>query len=311
VTIRVLIAESEPEDLLFLQDVVEDIASQSDWGRRVSLEATLASSLAEAEAILSSRDQPHSHVSLVLLASHLPDGDGPEGFRRLERIAPEVPVIMLIQPHSDPQQAAAQQDMAAQLIREGAQDFLIASEIDCHPLAHAMRTAIERHRLRTATRAAVTMDPITGLLNHQGFLAAAEHDRNVAERLGLRSVVLIAHRPDLAEFAAAFGEQQSQLILTGIADRLREISQPTDLLGKGVDEQFFLAFSELEPASLERRCQQIRDVAATHRIAVSWAMSDPAQPLRAASIETLLEQAQRDLGVRSETFAPRFLTAHS
>ena len=65
-------------------------------------------------------------------------------------------------------------------------------DLDCAPLAHAMRNAMERHRMVCAMRASATTDALTGLPNRGGFLTYADRDRKLAERLGRRLMVLVA-----------------------------------------------------------------------------------------------------------------------
>ena len=109
--------------------------------------------------------------------------------RRIQAAAPHVPVILM----------AAKEDIevAVRLVREGAQDFLIAPEIDAAPLAHALGTAIERQRLLSAARAATGEDPFTGLPNRKAFLALGERDRRMAEKLGCRWMLVLTEPTNL------------------------------------------------------------------------------------------------------------------
>ena len=137
---RVLITESEPEDMLFLRDVLLEIGQGGYWNDWVHIEIVHAGSWGESAAILASNP-----VDVLLLNLDLPDSQGIETFRRAQKIAPEVPVVLLI--------GVGEAALGLRLIRDGAQDFLEKKQVDCAPLAHAMRHAIERHRLFTAARA--------------------------------------------------------------------------------------------------------------------------------------------------------------
>lgn len=80
----------------------------------------------------------NTEYSIVLLDLNLPDTFGIEGCRRIQRVAPLVPVVVLTNENSE--------ELAAQAMREGAQDYLIKREIDRKLLVRSIRYAIERHR---------------------------------------------------------------------------------------------------------------------------------------------------------------------
>ncbi len=204
--LRILLIESEPEEMLFLHDVLREIEETRclpEWPR---IEPLPAATWQEAEPILSA-SPPH----VILL-----DLNGEEGagvFRLVQAAAPEVPVILTV--------SSDDEAVAVKLIREGAEDFLFKNQIDCAPLAHALRNAVLRHRLLAAARAAALTDSLTGLCNRAGFLALAARDRKLAERLQRRWMLLIAEPKNSPEIAAAFGEQRRDLQLIEAADHLR------------------------------------------------------------------------------------------
>ena len=62
------------------------------------------------------------------------------------------------------------ENLANRLLREGAQDVLLKSELECAPLARAIRYAIERQRRASAARASAFVDHLTGVLTRDAFL---------------------------------------------------------------------------------------------------------------------------------------------
>lgn len=75
-------------------------------------------------------------VEIVLLDLGLPDAHGLDTVRRAHEVSPNVPVIALT-------------GLAAEAIKEGAQDYLIKGQIENRALPRAFRHAIERHRIPT------------------------------------------------------------------------------------------------------------------------------------------------------------------
>ena len=172
-SLRVLLADSNAGDLAFLEDAIAEAGEPRYWPGYVHLQVYAVANWTEAEEILSS-----GGIDVLLLNPDLPDSRGETTFRRAQAAAPQVPVILLLETGDSAD--------ALRMIRSGAQDFLIKTEVDCAPLAHALSTAIERHRLLTAVRAGCATDSLTSLPNRNSFLRLADRDRRLAEVLGLR-----------------------------------------------------------------------------------------------------------------------------
>jgi PleD family two-component response regulator len=270
---RVLLIESEPEDVVFLRDVLTEIGEGRYWDNWVNVEILEANSWSRASAILASE-----LVDVVLLDLDIADSQGMETFRRAQRAAPHIPMVLLV--------GAAEESLGLRLVRDGAQDFLVKKQVDCAPLAHAMRNAIERHRLLTASRASSTHDTLTGLLNRAGFLASADRDRKLAEKLGDRLIVMVAEIP------AGLSEQQRDLALVEAADHLRKVAGPSDLLARIGCTRFGMTIFETESKSVEAAYARIRAALRQHRIQTGAAVFSPNDP---STLDALLDQASSDL----------------
>ena len=277
--LRVLLIESEPEDVMFLRDVLTEIDDGRFWDSWVHIETLHAATLADACALL--ENEP---ADLILLNSDLTDSQGIETFRRVQAAAPQTPVVLLTE--------SPDESLALKMIREGAQDFLIRKEVDCAPLAHAIRASIERHRLITAARASAVIDSLTGLTNRGGFFTLADRDRRLADRLCRRLLIVIAEPKNLAELAASFGDQRRDLALVEAADHLRNIAGATDLVARIGEKRFAIALFETDVESLEQAWARIQPIAEAHRISVGSAIFDSSRPV---SLDVLLEQAALEL----------------
>ena len=82
-------------------------------------------------------------VDIVLLDMGLPDEHGLDTVRRAHAVAPGIPVIVLT--------GLDDELLAAEAMKEGAQDYLIKGQIENRALPRALRHAIERHRMQTET----------------------------------------------------------------------------------------------------------------------------------------------------------------
>jgi PleD family two-component response regulator len=270
---HVLLIESEPEEVVFLRDVLMEIGEGRYGANWVNMEILEAGSWAHASAILSSEP-----VDIMLLDLDILDSQGIETFRRAQRSASDIPVVLLV--------GGSEEELGLRLVRDGAQDFLVKKQVDSAPLAHAMRNAIERHRLLTASRAASTHDPLTGLLNRSGFLTCANRDRKLAERLERRLLVMVA------EISSANDEQRRDLAILEAADHLRSLTGPADLLARIESTRFSITIFDSESESVEAAWARIRAALRQHRIQLGAAIFSSDHP---ATLDALLEQAVIDL----------------
>jgi PleD family two-component response regulator len=269
VTVRVLLTESGIETTLFLREVLTELDGGRYWSAWVQLQTSYAATCADAAFILSAES-----IDILLLDLDLPDHQGAEAFRLLQTAAPHVPVVLLV----DPDGAV----LAERLVREGAQDFLLKPEVDCRPLARAMRNALDRHRLLAATRATAMTDGLTGLLTRPAFLTLAGRDRVLAERLSRRMMILVAEPVNLDG-----GSQRRDLALVDAADGLRTLAGPAALVARLSPSRFGVAVFDTEAESVEEIRSRFHG-----KISFGTALFDPHYPV---SLDALLEQAASTL----------------
>lgn len=284
--VRVLVATASSDEILFLQEVLEDIQTGRYWRGWVSIQVLMSMSLTDAITVLANES-----VDAVVFDLELCGGRALDAFHRLQAAAPNTPVILIADQENT--------DAAVRLLREGAQDFLIARSLDASPLAHALGTAIERQRLIVSANAARMADAFTGLLNRTAFLAFADRDRKLAERIGCRWMVMLAEPNDLdclprnilagREGLAAEGYD---LRLIETAEHVRRFAGPTDLVARVGAFRFGLGIFDTPHETVEAAWSRIYATAQENQIALGAAIFDFTHP---ASLETLIEQAEMDL----------------
>jgi PleD family two-component response regulator len=273
-TLRVLVVESEPDEVLFLRDVLAELDGSREWSQWTHIEALFASSWAEAAVLLASE-----RVDVIVLDIDLSDTRGKETFERYQNSVPQIPAVLLIQ-------ETAEQALAEHLLREGAQDFLLRRQVDCAPLAHAIRSAIDRHRLLASVRATSMVDSLTGLLTRDAFLLLAERDRNLASAMHRRQLLILAE-PKTREDA-----QARDLQLIGAAEQLRNLAGATDLVARVGLMHLALSVLDSDRESAEEIWARMHQAAVSADISLGVAVFDPQQPL---ALDQLLERAAKDL----------------
>ncbi len=124
--LSVLLIEDNPVDAA----LVGKILKKADMRVRLSVASTLTDGLAHID---------NAAFDVLLLDLHLPDSHGEETLTRIREHEPRIPVVVLTGNDDD--------QLAVQLVRWGAQDYLVKGRCDHRTFLRTIRYAIERQRL--------------------------------------------------------------------------------------------------------------------------------------------------------------------
>lgn len=135
-------------------------------------------------------------VDLVLLDLSLPDARGLETVRRITAAAPDTPIVVLT--------GLNDEGFALQAVREGAQDYLLKSQIDTLLLVRSIGYAIERQRLLRERKQA-----------EKELKASQEFALNIIDS-SLDIIIAVDHERHLIKFnraaEQAFGYQREEVL---------------------------------------------------------------------------------------------------
>ena len=106
-------------------------------------------------------------VDIILLDLGLPDGEGMDTVRRVRRLAPQIPLIVLT--------GRDDENTVEQAMLEGAQDYLVKGQIETRALPRALRHAIERFRL--LAKAAATNIELERRVQEKDLMLSEIHHR--------------------------------------------------------------------------------------------------------------------------------------
>lgn len=127
-TIHILLIEDSRDDIIQIREYLADTSQPLVQSQFVISEA---STLAYGLHLLK-----ENGCDIVLLDLRLPDSAGAETFRAVHASAQELPIILLTH--------TADEALAVQLLREGAQDYLFKNELRPHLLHRAVQYALQR-----------------------------------------------------------------------------------------------------------------------------------------------------------------------
>ncbi len=135
-------------------------------------------------------------VDLVILDLGLPDSQGLETFIRVNKKAPNLPVVVLT--------GLADENLGLAAVRQGAQDYLVKGSVDYKVLAQTIRYALERRRSQEAILAErQRLYAVLDTLPAHVHVMAADHQIRFANR----------------RFREAFGVWQGKLCYEIMHDR--------------------------------------------------------------------------------------------
>ena len=203
--LKLLLVEDMLEDEQLLCEALLEIEENRLWCNWRSSSVVPVDRLAAALDCLG-----RASFDAILLNLSLPDSSPLlDTFLNVNACAADTPILILFDQPDE--------NLANRLLREGAQDVLVKAEVECAPLARAIRYAIERQRAARSLQASAFVDRLTGVLTREAFLAASAY-RGRQELLSL--VEIPADRETLDP------------LLIQAAETLRDAFEAPALLGR-------------------------------------------------------------------------------
>jgi two-component system, cell cycle response regulator len=218
-TLKLLLVEDDLEDEQLLCEALIEIEENRQWCTWRTSSIVHVEQLADVLDCLR-RDR----FDAVLLNLSLPDSPALlDTFLEAKACARGVPIVVLADEDDE--------NLANRLLREGAQDIVLKSELECASLARSLRYAIERQCRTSALRSSPFVDDLTGALTRQGFVTIAEHytqlSRHSREALLLASIDIVA-----VPEATQDDRDARELVLIRAAEVLRGVFEAPCLLGR-------------------------------------------------------------------------------
>lgn len=280
--IKVLVVEeNQPEYAPWFQVVSNGVNSDQFESERVA-------SLSKALVLL--EKEPYD---VILLDLALPDSVGIATFSQICVRVPEVPIVVI--------SALENKNHAFEVLREGAQDYLIKGEVDVNLLRRTLLYAIERHRSRVLLQQLSFNDELTGLLNRRGFLSMAQQQLKIAQREDWELVLLFADLDSLKNINDSFGHTEGDRALKSIATVLKKTFRTSDLIARlGGDEFIVLALNapatgvQTMTTRLQSNLDRLNSQNRYYQLSLSIGIAQ-FDPNRVSSLETMIMEADKAL----------------
>lgn len=235
---RLLLIEGDPWDAGLVQEALDELEERPHanlLGRPV--EYFHAETLEEAIAATAK-----ASYDIILLDLAMGGAAGLHPYLRLRDLAPTTPFVILTGRTDEP--------LALTAMREGAAGYVLKEELDCLPLARALRSAWDRQQILNASAEMPGTDDLTGLTSRAGFLYLGEMVVRLAARWHKTARLSVVNLSAYDAMEDAFGAQARDMALIETAEMVRELFPDADLLARTGPLQFAV-LSLGEPASPE------------------------------------------------------------
>jgi two-component system cell cycle response regulator len=208
--------------------------------------------------------------------------------------APQVPLVVLT--------GADDEQTAVDALCAGAQDCLAKGQVESKLLAHALWSAVERHRLTQHVRTMSLIDELTGLHNRHGFEVIAMHQLRLADRYARSVLLIFVDINGLKRINDLMGHHEGDRAIVETATALKDSFRGCDIAARWGGDEFVVLTSECPSDSADVLIDRLatnlwlREISAglpyELRVTAGSAAYDPANP---CSLGNLIRQADEDM----------------
>jgi DNA-binding NarL/FixJ family response regulator len=276
--LKLLLVEDDLEDEQLLCEALIEIEEQRQWCNWRSSSIVQVERLADALDCLRRQE-----FDVILLNLSLPDSPVLlDSFLETNAAAEGAPIVVLADAQDD--------NLANWLLREGAQDVLLKSELECAPLARSLRYAIERQRKIQTLRASPFLDELTGALTAQAFFTMAGHSAQLSRH---HRPVLLAASVEISDLSEKTQDDREvrELVLIRAAEVLRETFQSPALVGRLAQRRFGMILAGMTAIAAE-------DLLQSAVLEIEAAARSQGQPRAAARFS--IQEVDLDTGVEQQ-----------
>ncbi|MDO9151297.1 MAG: EAL domain-containing protein [Methylotenera sp.] len=224
-SLTILLVEDNPGDIRLVRELLA-----ADQSERFIL--VTADRQETALAILDNQD-----ITAILLDLELPDGSGLNTLLKIHANAPGIPIVVL--------SSTADESLAVRSVQQGAQDFLVKGYVDAHQLTRSLRYAIERKRTEERLNHLAHHDSLTGLSNRKHFYDTLKNSIALARRHETKLALLLLDLNGFKSINDTLGHYVGDLLLQGVAHRLRECMRETDCVARIGGDEFTMILTDM------------------------------------------------------------------
>ncbi len=191
-----------------------------------------------------------ARFSAVITDLNLPDSSGIGTLQRLVATGSDIPVIVLTHSDDDP--------VAIEMVKCGAQDYLIKGQSDGALILKTVRYAIERKLSDRHLRYLSHHDKLTGLANRELFKDRLAQAVARAERSGNLVALLFLDLDRFKSINDMLGHLAADKLLVAVAERLKTCVRNVDTIARLGGDEFTIVLEDVAtPFDAELVCRKV------------------------------------------------------
>lgn len=218
--IRVLLLADDSEESQLFKEL---LASKGEPRFEVHEAGGLAAGLAKLDG---------ETLDAVLFGLRLPDSRGLATYFKLRARAPHVPFIVL----TDIEESS----LGLEVVRRGAQDSLVKSQVSRSILAQSIKAGIDHMRREARIREIAFQDPLTGLLSRAGFIIVGGHQLRLSLRTKSPAALVFADIDRLEDINRESGYEEGDAALRTAATVMKKTFRASDIMARLDADEFVL-----------------------------------------------------------------------
>lgn len=285
-TIKLLVVEDNPGDARLISEMLE---SEDE----TKFAIFNAGRITDARNILIDEK-----FDAILLDLALPDSFGLDSFFSVMDLGIKTPIVVLT--------GNDDEELAVKAVREGAQDYIVKTQLEGRLLARSIKYAIERHKTIIELQNMSFIDELTGLYNRRGFIILSDEHFKLAKREIKYPAVFFVDMDGMKYINDAFGHEEGDRALIDTANVLKRTFRESDIIARlGGDEFAILAImSTPDSRWVEERIQKaIADINSSGRnrytlsLSVGWSVAGE----ETKSVNELIQEADERMYEQKKT----------
>lgn len=248
--IRVLLIEDSRADARLVQ---LDLEGSGEDNFEIQLAERLEDALRRIES---------EGADVILTDLNLPDSKGLNSFRKLREAAPHLPIVLLT--------GESDENLAVQMVKEGAEDYIVKGEVKGKYLSRAILYAIERRSMREKLEEQnrklermLQIDPLTGLFSRRHILSHLDDEIARHNRYGNELALIMLDIDDFKHINDDYGHQAGDEALKAAAEYIKNNIREVDKAARYGGDEFIILLPNSDLGAAEEVCRKLSEKTVT------------------------------------------------